>query len=185
VLHTGLRHPEIFRALAVMQGNFDADYLTDTGQRIDPYQPVYVVYGTTDVLTGGQGRDCVRWLYDHDAYVFEGKVPGPHRALPQLAQEFFERVVREVPYLRLRVFAESPGDPYTARFKIRSSYEPYQYKWTFGDGEESPVASPVHTYREPGEYTVALVTTSEKGKKVTRKRTFTIPLSTLETALDD
>ena len=32
----------------------------------------------------------------HNAYVFEGKVPGPHRAHPQLAQEFFERVVRDL-----------------------------------------------------------------------------------------
>ncbi|HRX86150.1 MAG TPA: prolyl oligopeptidase family serine peptidase, partial [Phycisphaerae bacterium] len=51
VLHTGLRHPEIFRALAVMQGNFDEGYLRDVVDQIDAFQPVFVVYGSTDVLT--------------------------------------------------------------------------------------------------------------------------------------
>lgn len=185
VLHTGLRHPEVFRALAVMQGNFNSAYLTQTADLVDPYQPVYVLYGSVDVLTGRQGRDCVRWLYEQNAYVFDGKVPGPHRTHPVLAHEFFERVVREVPWLRIRVFPEKEGDPFTARFKIHASYEPFAYHWDFGDGSDSPVASPVHTYDQPGNYVVTLITTSEKGGTVKRKRTVTIPLGTMQTALDD
>lgn len=185
VLHTGLRHPELFRALAVVQGNFNPAYFADAVDRIDPYQPVFVVYGSTDVLTQGQGRESVRWLYDHNAYVFDGRVPGPHRAHPQLAEEFFERVVREVPWLRIRAFAEKPNEPFTVTFKARSSYEPFAYRWTFGDGGDSPVASPTHTYRSAGEYEVTLTTTNTKGQTVKRKRTISIPLPTLETSLDD
>lgn len=185
VLHTGLRNPDVFRALAVMQGNFNSAFLSDTVGHIDPYQPVFVLYGSSDVLTGGQGRDSVRWLYDQNVYVVEGKVPGPHRAHPQAAQQFFERIVREIPWLRIRAYADNARDPYTARLAVQASYEPFAYHWTFGDGDESPMASPVHTYREPGEYTVTLITTSEKGKQVKRRRTVAIPLNTLQTALDD
>ena len=32
VLHTGLRNPHVFRALAVLQGNFNADYLTEAAR---------------------------------------------------------------------------------------------------------------------------------------------------------
>lgn len=185
VLHTGLRHPEVFRALAIMQGNFNAAFLGDVVGHIDPYQPVFVLYGTTDVLTGSQGRDCVQWLYDHNAYVFDGKVPGPHRAHPQLAQEFFERILREVPWLRIRAYAANERDPYTVQFKVRSSFEPFAFQWDFGDGEQSPVANPTHTYREPGTYEVKLISTSERGKSITRKRQIKIPFTTLDTTLDE
>ncbi|MCB9849624.1 MAG: PKD domain-containing protein [Phycisphaerales bacterium] len=191
VLYTGLRNPDVFRALAVMQGNFNSAFFSDTIGKIDPYQPVFVLYGTTDVLTGGEARECVRWLYDQNAYVFDGKVPGPHRAHPELAQEFFERVIREVPWLRIRAFAASAensasnaADPYTVRFKTHASFDPPMYHWEFGDGESSPIASPTHTYREPGDYTVTL--TTKRGKKdLRRKQTITVPMTTLHHALDE
>jgi poly(3-hydroxybutyrate) depolymerase len=185
VLHTGMRHPEIFRGLAIMQGNFKPEFFSDVIDRIDPYQPVFVLYGTTDVLTGGQGRDCVRWLYDHNAYVFDGKVPGPHRAHPELAHEFFTKVVREVPLLRIRAYAEDATNPYRVRFKVRASFEPIAFDWDLGDGTSDPTASPTHTYDQPGTYEVTLIATRKGKKKVRRIQQITVPMQTLEHALDD
>jgi hypothetical protein len=180
-----MRHPEIFRGLAIMQGNFKPEFFSDVIDRIDPYQPVFVLYGTTDVLTGGQGRDCVRWLYDHNAYVFDGKVPGPHRAHPELAHEFFTKVVREVPLLRIRAYAEDATNPYRVRFKVRASFEPIAFDWDFGDGTSDPTASPTHTYDQPGTYEVTLIATRKGKKKVRRIQQITVPMQTLEHALDD
>ncbi len=36
-------------------------------------------------------------------------------------------------------------------------------QWTFGDGNSSPSASPVHQYANPGTYTVQLIVSSDKG----------------------
>ena len=38
-LYTGLRNPQIFRALALQQGNFESGYLAEVAGRIDPHQP--------------------------------------------------------------------------------------------------------------------------------------------------
>ena len=34
--------------------------------------------------------------------------------------------------------------------------EPYSYAWNFGDGSHGSGANPIHTYKEPGVFTVAL-----------------------------
>lgn len=175
VLHTGLKHPEIFRALALLQGNFDAVYLSDVAGRVNPYQPVQVLYGSIDILTGGQGKSCARWLYDQGAYVFDGEVPGPHRSHPRAAYEFFEQVVREEPWLNIRAFALDPEQPFAVQFKIRASFEPERYSWSFGDGESSPVASPLHTYAEADEYTVTLVATTLKNRRIKRSIKVRVP----------
>ena len=175
ILYTGLRNPEVFRALAVLQGNFDADYLTEVGRSIDPYQPVYVLYGSTDVLTGRHGHRCVDWLNEHRAAVTEEEISGPHKNHPTQAYMFFERVVRKAPWLHLRAIVEDPADPLTVRFKIRSSFEPDRYQWSFGDGQSSPVASPVHTYSGEGTYTVSLIADTPRGKTVQRAIELTLP----------
>ena len=45
--------------------------------------------------------------------------------------------------------AADSGDPMSVQFKTRASFEPRAYRWDFGDGETSPVATPVHTYASP------------------------------------
>jgi len=39
------------------------------------------------------------------------------------------------------------------------------YKWNFGDGTSSDVASPTHAYENPGTYTVTMTANSKNGKK--------------------
>lgn len=185
VLYTGLRNPDLFRALAVLQGNFRADYLSGVADAIDPYQPVYVLHGTTDILTGGQGQACIDWLYKHNAYVIDGTVPGPHRSHPEAANEFFEKVIREIPWMRLRAFGVHPQQPLMVNFKARMSFEPEFYAWSFGDGQSSPVASPTHTYAQPGAYTVTLVATTARGKEVKRSIQVRVPQANLTHHLNE
>jgi predicted esterase len=185
VLYTGLSHPELFRALAVMQGNFNPVYLSDVVDRIDPYQPVYVIHGTADVLTGASGEDCIKWLYDHNAYVVDGRVPGPHRAHPRAAHDFFEKTLRESPWAHISAQRPDDADPLEAQFKLRSSFEPGTYTWEFGDGETSPVASPRHRYAAPREYVVKCTVTTQRGKRVRRQVTITVPLANAPTALQN
>ncbi|MCP4591156.1 MAG: prolyl oligopeptidase family serine peptidase [bacterium] len=175
VLHTGLRHPDVFRALAVLQGNFDAVYVSRLADQIDPFQPVYVLYGAIDVLTGKQGKNCVQWLRENRAAVTPEEVGGSHRGHPTKAYHFFNRVIRKVPWLRIRAFAADPRDPMTVQFKTHASFEPQVYRWTFGDQETSPVATPMHGYMTPGEYTVTLTAETEAGRKVRRAISLTVP----------
>lgn len=178
VLYTGLKHPDVFRALVVLQGNFDAVYLSEVADRIDPYQPVLVLYGSTDVLTGAHGKECADWLYKQNAYVFHDRLPGPHRSHPKQAFDFCEGVIRKIPWLRIRTFSVGQHDPYSVRFDIWSSFEPSEYLWNFGDGESSPVASPTHSYPQDGsnEYTVTLEARAPGGGWVKRSIQVQVPV---------
>lgn len=167
VLHTGLRHPELFRALAVLQGNFDAAFFAPVADSIDPQQPIYVLYGSSDILTGRDGRRCVEWLKSHGANVTEWIAGGAHRGHPKKACEFFESVVRTVPWLQIRAF-QAGDDPHEVHFKIRASFEPAAYSWSFGDGETSPIAAPQHRYAKDGTYRVELQATTPDGRPVRR-----------------
>jgi PKD repeat protein len=46
-----------------------------------------------------------------------------------------------------------------------TSKDASSYKWNFGDGTSSDVASPTHAYENPGTYTVTLTAYSKNGKK--------------------
>jgi len=175
VLYTGLKNPQIFRALALQQGNFDPAFLSDVVENIDREQPISVIYGSSDLLTGEQTHECVKWLEDQHANVSELEVPGGHRGHPTQAVSFFERVLRIQPWLHIRTFGVDNADPLTARFKIRASFAPTRYQWSFGDGSESPVAEPIHRFPQTGTYRVTLTVWPPKGKPVTRAVDLAIP----------
>lgn len=175
VLYTGLKHPDIFRAVALLQGNFKAEFLGEVGRGIDAFQPVYVLYGSSDVLTGGHGKRCVRWLQEHGAAVTAEEIAGVHRNHPKQAYNFFERVVRQAPWLQVRAVVEEPSAPLTVRLKAQASFEPRRYKWSLGDGEESVLPSPVHTYAREGKYTITLEAETPKDKTVRRAVEITLP----------
>lgn len=176
VLYTGLRNPETFRALAVMQGNFVSAYLTDLSGKTDPHQPVAVVYSPTDPLLGKGPEMCLEWLDGQNADVVEVEVSGGHRNHPRLTQEFFERVIRQMPWLILRSYPAPEANPLAVQFKTTSSFEPTSFSWSFGDGEESPVAEPVHQFAAPGTYRVTLSVTITMKKRLDREMTLTVPL---------
>jgi PKD repeat protein len=47
--------------------------------------------------------------------------------------------------------------------EITGGFEPFNYQWDFGDGDQSTETSPHHAYKKGGEYTVVLTVTDDKG----------------------
>ncbi len=174
VLYTGLKHPRLFRALAVQQGNFDARYLADVQDKIDPHQPIAVIYGVADILVGPDPREAIKWLEERGANVFELEVGGGHRSHPKKVQAFFRRVLRRVPSLHIRGLSIEGRDALTVQFKTKGSFSPDSYHWTFGDGEESYVAEPIHRFAAEGTYRVVLVTTLGR-RRVSRAIEIDVP----------
>ncbi|MBB4077632.1 PKD repeat protein [Lewinella aquimaris] len=71
--------------------------------------------------------------------------------------------VLPVPVANFTAPAEEFCGP-TAAVPFRSgAVDAASYRWTFGDGRQSDAAAPVHTYQEPGEYPVKLITRSGYG----------------------
>lgn len=57
--------------------------------------------------------------------------------------------------------------PYTVNFINNSTGSNLTYKWDFGDGQNSTLAAPSHTYTSNGKYTVQLIVTDVSGCKDT------------------
>ena len=56
------------------------------------------------------------------------------------------------------------GAPFTVNFQNQSTgTSPLSFTWNFGDGSSSSDANPVHTYLNPGTYSVKLITTNSQG----------------------
>jgi len=184
-LRTGLRHPDVFRAIAVSQPRFDEACLADTETLADRHQPVFVHYDVSDVITGKQGRGCVEWLRSR----LENLVDSPFgTARPdemQPAVEFFEDVVRKVPWVRIRAIPGESGNPLEVWFKLRCSFGPTRYRWDSGDGEFSSEAEPVHTYAEPGDYVVSVSVDGSGGREHTRSVLLSVPEGVLTNVTAD
>jgi subtilisin family serine protease len=60
--------------------------------------------------------------------------------------------------------------PLSVRFTDVSTGAPIAWDWTFGDGATSSVHNPVHIYRNPGLYTVALTVRDASGTSKTLSR---------------
>ena len=155
-LHTGLRHPGLFRAVSVMQPSFGIGYLADVGKSIDKHQPVYVNYSARDAITGKHGRKCVDWLRDLGADLWEDSAVPVDWKDTRGVVKFFEDVIRKHPRIRVAAFPVDRDNPLQIQFKLRCSYTPRRYKWEFGDGDRSSVAEPIHVYARPGSYVVTV-----------------------------
>jgi outer membrane protein assembly factor BamB/PKD repeat protein len=60
--------------------------------------------------------------------------------------------------------------PMTVQFTDRSFYGPTDWLWNFGDGENSTLQDPAHTYFTPGTYAVSLSVSNQNGQgNATRK----------------
>lgn len=166
VLFTGLRNPDVFRALSLRQTNFNAAYVEPCVPFLDRLQPIQVTSGSLDPLREG-ATACVEWLRSHDFDPVTVERTGTHRREPMPVYDFFVQVVRHQPLVRIQV-AEDPNDPMRVRLSVRSSFEPVQYLWDFGDGSERLSTATVdHRYQTPGLYHVRVgVWRSEKDKRV-------------------
>jgi predicted esterase len=174
ILHTGLRHPEIFRALVVRQGSFDERFMDVPVNRMDRWQGIKIVYGKTDVLRD-QTKASVKWLRDQGLYVDEEEISGTHRRIdPSLAWKFFRSVAKERLWIQIETTVPNPDEPLTIRFDLTAEPPVVKQKWFFGDDQESFERSPTHTYAQPGQYEVTVNTSLKSGKKYSRKRTINV-----------
>ena len=85
VLFTGLRNPDVFRGMSVGEGNFDERYLAPVVPALDPYQPVHVAYGVTDLLRD-QPKASIEWLYEKRMFVIEEATTGGHQPVSRASE---------------------------------------------------------------------------------------------------
>jgi len=63
------------------------------------------------------------------------------------------------------------GDNVYFTATVSGGFEPYNYKWDFGDKSTSTEEMPVHSYNSSGIFTVSLTVTDDKGNTATDTRT--------------
>jgi len=173
VLWTGLAHPEIFRALAVRQGNFNAAFLAPIAQRIDTQQPVMVFYGQMDLLRS-QAQNCIRWLKAHGLPVVADATPGTHQRDAALAYRYFEGVVRRSPWLVIRWEPSWGGNPLAVHFSAKTDPATEKIEWTLGDGETAQGPTVTHTYAAGGSYDVTVRATFARKQQIERRLRITV-----------
>jgi predicted esterase len=177
VLHTGLRNPNIFRALAVRQGNFDERAMAQTLPFLDHYQPIHVFYGVTDILVKPQTVQCLEWLRQQHMYVHEEQTTGSHKRQPEVAYQFFRTVIQREPLLHVRAFDAAGDNDLAVAFKADTSPQPVAFLWQFGDDQVSRDPEPTHAYQKPGEYQIQLTVRYEDKKQRIRRFQIQVPQS--------
>lgn len=175
ILHTGLRHPDVFRALYIRQGTFDARFLLDVRpESLDDWQLVKVVYGRTDLLRD-QAKACMAWLREQGLHVDKEELAGTHRRIdPKLPWDYFTDVAKHRLWVRIRAWTPDPDDPLSVRFTVDGDPPIAEQKWFFGDGDSSYEPSPLHTYESPDRYEVTVNVRLRNGKKYARRRVLQI-----------
>ena len=182
VLYTGLRNPQVFRALAVHQGNFDERFVEPVAPRLDPYQPVQISYGITDLLKS-HADEAIEWLREHRmVYAVPQELSGHHRLLPDVAHRFFRRSVREFPWIVVTAHASRADQLMAVKFRVRSSPSAETYLWRFGDGTVSPARAPEHIYSESGTYEVKVTVRTVDDRQHVRSIRVTVPIARIGVA---
>ncbi|MCH8150173.1 MAG: hypothetical protein IH987_19715 [Planctomycetes bacterium] len=171
-LHTGLRNHSIFRAISVAQPKIDVALLAAVNDAVDPYQPIQVRAPVTDSILGGHGHECADWLYTVGAHVREEGTGAVRKTDCDQSVDFIESVIRNEPWIFIRAYPSGSGNPLEYQFKLSSTIDARQYRWTFGDGEESPIAEPVHTFAKGGVYDVRV--SMQGGNKGVHRRSLDV-----------
>jgi len=160
-LYTGLKNPNVFRAIGLRQPGFDARLVEPCLPYVDHQQPVLIVYGVAD-LDRSQSQAAAEWFRRNRMAVNEQEVSGAGRRDPTPIYAFLRDTVRAQPWIRLAVAEVDPSRPLTVAFSVESSIPLDLYQWDFGDGGSSKVAQPEHTYAKAGTYRVRVTVTSGK-----------------------
>lgn len=180
VLFVGLRHPEIFRAVAVRQGNFNPAYVEPCIPFLDRNQPIQVTYGRFDLLRD-DALKCLDWLRNHDMEPSAVERDIAHRRDLDPVYNFFVDVIRNRPWLRIEV-REDPADDMRMTFSTRASFAAAKVLWDFGDGQRSGEASSSHRYANPGLYTVKVAAWPGGGDPHVRQVQLQVPRTRLGAA---
>lgn len=174
-LHAGMRNPEVFRAIAVTRPEIHGDALPGLWTGIDHHQPIQVHYDMDDFVTGKHHQRVVEWLRSIGAGLTPRTLGAARKSDTSDAILFFQETIRGVAWLHIRAFTSDPAKPLEVHFKTKGSLAPRQFRWYFGDGDESVVAEPVHVFGKPGTYTVSLTVPGPGGREVKRSASVTVP----------
>ncbi len=174
VLFTGLRNPDIFRAIAVSQGNFNPAYVEPCIPFIDRYQPVNIVYNSEDILVKADAPACIEWLRTQGMHPVVRERPGIHKRDPEPIFDFFVDCVRRIPWIRVYVEYD-PVDPMQVAFGVRCSFEPKEFLWDFGDDTRASFPAPRHRYEKPGRYLAKVALWAPNGKSYVRQLNLQVP----------
>jgi hypothetical protein len=182
-LYAGLRNPDLFRAISVSQPKFDEDFLADVADAVDPHQPALVRCSITDTLTGKHGRRCVEWLRARLVNLTNDTSGLSCETDSQRHVEFFERVLRNHPWIRIRALPARDDEPLAIQFKLRhSTGTPVRWQWSFGDGGKSTQPEPIHVYAVPGTYHVIATVELAEGGPHRRAVDLAVPQATTSSA---
>lgn len=174
ILHTGLRNPDVFRALMIRQGNFDVRYMDIADEELDRWQHILVIKGHLDFVRE-QTDACIEWLRSHGQIVDTDEITGSHRRIdPGAAWKFFNEIAKERPWIRIRSMAPNPAKPLTVLFGLDAVPPVKRAKWFFGDELDSRDVSPTHTYGAPGAYRVTVNVELTRGGVFRRQRTIMV-----------
>jgi len=176
-MFTGLRNREMFRAISLSQPRFDRGDMADVTVYVDPYQPVFLNFRGSDVMTGKQGRECADWLRSYGADLRSQPVGGGNH--PQRAIEFFQDVIRKEPWIHVHAAPSEGANPLSLRFKMSTPVPPSRFRWRFSDGDESPVAEPVHVFSKAGKHRVVVTVDLPKLGEHTRYLDVDVPSGTV------
>ena len=174
-LYTGLRNPDLFRAVSVGQPRFNEDFVASLTDAVDPHQPVFVHASVTDALTGKHASRCMAWLRSARASLTHSASGAVRRTDVTQTLRFYTDILRHSLWLHIRAYALSTTDPYEIQFKFRASHAPSRVLWSFGDDRESASPEPVHKYAGPGTYAIRLVVEGPDGREYQRLARLILP----------
>ncbi len=165
-LFVGLRHPEVFRCVVLLQPRFDVRHVTSVKEFIDPYQRILVLKRQGD-LRGEQTDACLTWLWEQHLTVEERRSSAAVDRYPEIAYDFLRATARRHPWVRVQAYATA--SPMRFKFAVHSSFpDVYKYEWDFGDGSSDVIAAPEHEYRDAGEYQVTVNVYPNRKEHLTR-----------------
>jgi len=174
LLYTGLNNPNVFRAMFVRQGTFDAEFLPFAENELNPWQVTKVTYGASDFLRD-QSIEMIEWLQEKNMFVQRQELPGGHRRIdPDQTWRFFADVIKERPWIRITLRAPDLSNPRLIQYHLDAVPPAVKQKWFFGDGESSYEASGQHLYPAPGEYEVTVNVALKGGKAYARNTTLRV-----------
>ncbi len=178
---TALGAPDIFRTIAVSEPKFQVDDLTNMNRALDPYQPLLIRYNSHDLVLGKHVRDSVDWLREHGANLRAETFGTDSASGLQRVVEFYQLVIRNEPWVRIRSAPTGAADMMELAFQVRTAQPLQELHWEFGDGAQSTELQPIHRYAAPGDYTLR-VSGRQKKDTVSRSLTVHVPASSTSVA---
>lgn len=182
VYYAGLRHPELFRALAIKMGNFDRRFFPDADlkDRLDPYQPVLIITAGDDFPSlSKQAREAYRWLkgIGMKRLRFQ-EVKGLHNRKPEntrLVLDYFRKISKEYTFVKYKAIVGIDNDPLRVGFTLSADPVPSRVLWDLGDGSIKEGREIIHRYKDFGEYTIRVFVITADSARTERTFKITLP----------